>query len=296
MNDMDRSQYAAYGLRSWVLQRCAFRYEVILTLFNNRHDFFAALARDAGTNCDVRILTYPAPAFFNISIANNLGLAASRGKYVFFCNSDVIHASGYLAQAAAELERLNLHYACGARMNLSSAFTRDAIRGAASYTWHDGFDALVGLEWGRAEMHFWGNGSPWMLRRDTALAIGGFDPEIVCYEERNVEDRAMHYLHRLGLQGSGYAFTSIYGYHLHHPRSELYQIGAESRRRVVDVRNRLQAASGESRYEMVASGLDDCEGMLRRLYAMPPPPVVPRPSAVAGIWKRIQSAAHALFR
>jgi len=294
MNDMDSSQFAAYGLRSWVLQRCSFDYEIILTLFNDKRGFFNAIAQDALPNCTVKIVTCPRPAFFNISIANNLGLVESTGKYVFFCNADVVHSSFYLEETVSELQRLGLHYACGARMNLSKAFTQAEIREPSAYNREQNFDYLVGREWGRPEMHFWGNGSPWMLNRETAWAIGGFDPELVCYEERNLEDRAMHYLQRKNLQRSGYAFTSIYGYHLYHPRGDLYDIGAESKRRVVDVRARLFASHDET-HETVASALNDREAMLRLLYSMQPPPPVRKPSGLARLRRRIQNAAHALL-
>src|ERR1035438_8725705 len=105
LNDMNRSDLAAYGYRSWILQDIGEPFEVILNLFNLREDYFRKLSAGAHPHCVPIINTFKPPQFFNVSAANNIGLHYASGKYVVFANSDMIHSSGYLRLAIEEMSR-----------------------------------------------------------------------------------------------------------------------------------------------------------------------------------------------
>jgi glycosyltransferase involved in cell wall biosynthesis len=292
LNDMNRTTEASYGFRSWMLQNCDFDFEVVCTLFNNRKGFYEELEKGKSIHCRVIYDVHAPPKFFNISIANNLGLIASQGEYVFFCNSDIIYPSTYLQRAIAELDRRKICYACGARMNLREEFMRRVVKNPSQYTLDNNYDRdLVGLEWGSPAMFFWGNGSPWMVRRDVALAIGGFAPELVCYEERDFEDRVMHYLQKERLQDVGFAFTFLYGYHIWHPRGELYDIGAASKQLIIQRRQALRSDNTVAQVSLASR-----EELLSRLYAAEPPALPKRPPVWRSLWRRFRQAASVLIK
>jgi hypothetical protein len=292
VNDMNRTREASYGFRSWMLQRCDFEYEVVCVLFNDRRAEYEKLEQGKTKNASVVYDVHKPPKFFNISIANDLGLLAAQGEYIFFCNSDVIHPSDYLQRAVAEIEKRKLGYLTGARVNLREDFMRSVIKEPMTYSADRAYDAdLVGLEWGTGAMTLWGSGTPWIVRREVALAVGGFDPDIVCYEERDFEDRVMHYLQKQGLQDVGFSFTSLYSYHIWHPRGELYDIGAESKRLIVRRREELRANKRAAHVQLLSR-----EALLGKLYAAEPPPAPARPSVWRVLNSRIRQAASILVK
>ena len=74
LNDMDRTFFAGYGFRSWLLQDMDESYEVIINLFNDQKSYFDNLTAGANPNANIKICVYDRPAYFNISAANNLGI------------------------------------------------------------------------------------------------------------------------------------------------------------------------------------------------------------------------------
>jgi hypothetical protein len=226
MTDMDRTSFALHGFCSWLLQDIDELYEVIVCLFNDQSPRFTQLSEVGNKLCQKQIRTLKRPAFFNISAANNLGLYYARGKWVFFANSDVIYPSDYLRKVVGELRARSLYYVMGSRINLSQKIT-DGLKSPYLHTAIGDYDYLRNVE-STPESKFWGFGSPWIIETKTAFAIGGYDPRILCYEDRDLSDRAVCYLRQQNRQTLPYAMLELFGYHLCHPPSDLYGIGSTS--------------------------------------------------------------------
>ena len=268
LNDMDRSQYAAYGFRSWLLQDLTEEYEVILNLFNDKKAHFEALAEGANPFCRVRIISHEPPRFFNISAANNLGLHYARGKYVLFANSDIVHQGSYLRSVMTELERRALSYVMGTRVNLNALQTSRLLN-PLGYTRTNAFTDLIGMEHepGRTLVGYL---SPWTALRAAAIDIGGFDSAVTCHEDADFNARMAHYLCRTGRQGFLYAITDLYGYHLDHPPSELYDASARSKALLEPRRARL-AKDQDSTADVVPTDLQSLPALLHEMYNTPLP-------------------------
>jgi Glycosyl transferase family 2 len=288
LNDMQRTHEAAYGFRSWILQDMDEPYEVVLNLFNDKESLFENLMQGGNPNCQCRIQSYPPPAFFNISAANNLGLARSTGQYVLFANSDIIYPQSYLRTLTGELARRDLCYLLGSRVDLSEEET-GTLRPASVLT---SFDFLNDERKGRRPGIL---GSPWTIRRDVAMQVGGFDSRILCHEDMEFNDRVIHFLRRKGLQAFIYTAADLSGYHLHHRGSELYWISKQSKAILVPRRQRLQAAP-DSEEDVVDSPLGDPATLLEAVYTTPVPPVPPRTKRlVAGLGRRTLGAVRFLL-
>jgi hypothetical protein len=257
LNDMERTREAAYGFRSWMLQDTARSYEVVLNLFNEHASLFESISAGRRPACSVRILTYKPPRFFNISAANNLGLAAAKGSYVLFANSDIIYPSWFLRLFMDEILRRDLCYVLAARRNLSLEVTA-ALPPAGDLASVDDLATSAGQTQG-------GYGSPWTVRRDVALAIGGFDARILCHEDAEFNDRAIHYLRRKELQTFIPAATDLCGYHLHHSASELYSVSRQAKAIIEPRRERLFREPGSSE-DIVGTCFNDREQLLKDLY------------------------------
>lgn len=261
LNDMDRTREATYGYRSWLLQDISQPYEVVLNLFNDQRPLFEALAKDGNLRCTIKTNVFPPPKFFNISAANNIGLHFATGKYVIFANSDIIYPSHYLRLLVEELDRRQICYAIGAaRVNLSAAQTR-ALAEPVQYTSHGNFDFLVGCENlpGRVLLH---GLAPWVVLGQVARQIGGYDPLVLCHEDSEFNDRVMHYLRRTGQQQCLYAIHDLYGYHLHHPGSELYHLSALAKA-VLEPRRLRLLENPNSTEDIVPTNLDSLEALLQ---------------------------------
>jgi hypothetical protein len=274
LNDMNRTQEAAYGFRSWVLLDVEEPYEVVLNLFNDRMSVFEALAAGQNPKCRCRIRSYRPPQFFNIAAANNIGLAQADGQYVLFANSDIIYPNNYLRVLVGELTRRDLCYVLGARVNLTQDETA-SLRAPLDLT---NFDFLNSSK-GQVAVGF---GSPWTIRRDVALQIGGFDSKVLCHEDSEFNDRVIHFLRRKGLQAFIYAASDMVGYHLHHAASELYSLSELSRAILEPRRERLQHQP-ESSEDVVSTRLADLEQLLRDLYDTPVPTAGLRSQRLTGM-------------
>ena len=294
LNDMDRSADAAHGFRSWMLQETDRPYEVILNLLNDRESMFRGLAEGCSPMCRPIINVYPRPAFFNIAAVNNLGLHVSSGEYVFFCNSDIIYPSSFLRTVVSELSRRVIGYALGARVNLTARQTQ-ALRRPVSYTSSSKYDGLVGFENIPGRMLSIGC-SPWMVRRDVASAIGGFDPRVCCHEDSEFNDRVIHYLRRKGLQQFIFAVSSLFGYHLDHPASELYWLSTQSKA-ILEPRRQRLLADPESEEDVLPTRLDSLDALLADLRLTAPPPPSPMQWQLPRTaYRRLRGAVRALIQ
>ena len=263
LNDMDRTHEAAYGYRSWMLQDIDGPYEVILNLCNDRRPYFDDLGADANPNCQKIINELQRPDFFNISAANNIGLHFARGEYVLFANSDIIYPAKYLRTLTSSLTRHRILYALGARVNLLEQQTR-ALAAPERYSAGSNFDSLVGLEHAPGRRIVLGC-SPWIVAREVAFAIGGFDASILCHEDSEFNDRVMHYLQRTGQQSCLPVLIDVYGYHLDHPPSELYDASAKSKEILESRRLRL-TADPASEEDTLRTQLFSIDALLRDLH------------------------------
>lgn len=259
LNDMDRSKEASYGYRSWLLQDIQQPYEVILNLFNNNSALFSALEEGCNTQCKRITNVFQAPEFFNISAANNIGLHFAKGKYVFFTNSDIIYPSNYLSTVLSELSRRGICYALGARIDLNDVQTM-ALSPANQYTNARCFDFMIGYEDLPGRSLILGL-SPWMVLRNVAESVGGFDPLILCHEDSEFNDRIMHFLRRTDKQACLYTITDLFGYHLCHQPSELYHLSNESKS-ILESRRLELRANPMSKTDILPTDLRSLEALL----------------------------------
>jgi hypothetical protein len=273
LNVMGRIELAEYGFRSWMLQKDSGPYEVVLNLFNDQQSRFEALAADRNKDCRLVIHAYPKPAYFNISAANNIGLHHASGRYVFFANADVIYHTGCARTLVDECCNRNLGYAMGARVDLTESQAA-ALKPAKEYDHNSGFDFLVGYE-NLEGMNRWTVGQGWMLRKDIALAVGGFDSRVRCGEDLDITHRAIHYLRRTGQQRCHHFLSDFWSYHVYHPTSELFDT-FDSSKEVWGPRTvRLNADPGSTE-DVVDSPLHDHEQLVQTFLNTPKPPAMGR--------------------
>lgn len=266
LNDMDRSRETAFGFRSWLLQDCDFSFEIILSLFNEEAPSFEKMRAGANPDAQVLIHTYAPPLAFNVAAANNLGLHVASGEFVIFANSDVVYPPAFLRSVIGDMKSRGLSYICGARINLTASQTA-SLMPPEHYSRERGFESLVGLENAPGRIMMLAL-SPWIVARDVAIAVGGFDPAITCHEDSEFNDRAMHYLRRTGKQLCLYSLADIYGYHLHHPPSELYS-ASQLAKAILEPRRKRLSADPESLEDIVPTSLHDRDELLADLYATP---------------------------
>lgn len=293
LNDMDRTEAALLSFRSWLLQSAHFDFRVVMNVFNDRRVDYERVASEVRQGSTAALIVeHPRPAAFNISAANNIGLHYCDGDWVFFANSDVVHTAAYLRRIMTELERRNLLYAIGGRVNLDQLQTRELLNCAAGDT-AARLEQLAGTEFLPGQ-RIWGVGSPWMIRRPIVEEIGGFDPQIVCYEDRDLTERAMHYLRRTGKQDALWVSLDVFGYHLDHPPSDLYDIGGPSRYRL-DARRAMLNADASSTADVMPCDLSDIKALERTLLQTPAaaPQILSRPRRAA-VLNRLRKAARVL--
>ncbi|MGA2585266.1 MAG: hypothetical protein ABSG31_18505 [Tepidisphaeraceae bacterium] len=235
LNVMGRVELAEYGFRSWMLQDAEEPYEVVLNLFNEDLPKFQKLSEGRNPNCKLIIKTYPKPEYFNISAANNLGIFHSTGRHVLFANSDVIYPSRIARRLVDDLERHSIAYFILTRANLTEEQSQ-ALKAPNNYRRAGDFDGLDEL----AIASIWRADNGWVVRRDVAIAIGGFDPKILVMEDVDITDRLGHYLARKNIQHGILGSVDLRGYHLYHPTSELFDTNHEARQILTARRARLQ--------------------------------------------------------
>src|SRR3954453_14150296 len=294
LNVMGRVELAECGFRSWMLQERSGPYEVVLNLFNNEQPRFEALAEGRNPECRLVIHTYDRPPFFNISAANNLGLHHATGRYVLFANADMIYPSDRARLLVQEVAERNLGFAMAARVDLREEQAK-ALKPAREHTTENNFDFLLGIE--RTEgMDVWGSGQGWILRRDVARAIGGFDPRIRCGEDVDITDRAMHYLRRTGTQSAIHFMQDLWAYHVYHPTTELFDTYAAAMEICRERRDRM-FADPNGTMDVVPTPLDSHDALRDAALNSPKPPTFARyrQNTVKKIGHRLNRAFNVLI-
>jgi hypothetical protein len=272
LNVLGLRDLATYGFRSWLLQDYDRPYEVVLNLFAPCRDMFDPLVEGKNPNAIVNVREYETPAFFNISAANNLGLHAARGKYVMFANADVIYPGQFLKRALAEMNRREIVYAVAARSNMT-AKQSDKVheKTPLQYTQADRFTELYRNEFGEGvyNMHAI---SPWMIRRDVAYAVGGFDPKILMAEDRDLDYRLVHYMRRNNLQEAIISFSNLWGYHQWHANTGLIN-AIDKAFEIMEPRAKRLNADLHSTEDQLPTQLDDLDSLKRDMANTVRPPV-----------------------
>jgi hypothetical protein len=269
ISTMGGVELALYGFRSWLLQDIDEPYEVIVNLFNDAAPRFEALREGANPHCRVFIRSHPAPAFYNISASNNLGIHFARGRYVLVVNADIIYRADLIRRSIADLDRRQVAYALASRVNLTEEQTR-SLQPPAAYTRENGFADLAKLPHEpSARWHFL---SPWIIRRDIAHAVGGWDPRVLMAEDMDISARVMHYLRRTGQQTTLYHLPEADGYHLWHTSTGLFDAYTQSKAIFGPRNDRLSADPGSTE-DVLPSDLDDGERILSDIRQTQPPPL-----------------------
>jgi hypothetical protein len=291
---MGRLELAAYGFRSWMIQDADRPYQIIMCLFNDQRELFERLTVGKNPHCQVEIHTFDRPSFFNISASNNLGLHFARGRYVTFANSDIIYPRHYIRRSAAGMIANHLYYATGTRANLTLAHTK-ALRPPETYTAEDSFDFLD-RDSDAMELEVWPGFSPWIIERELVLKLGGYDPKVLVIEDRDLEDRAMHYLRRHKMQDCIYAMINLVGYHLYHPTSELF-INYIDSRVIIDRRRAAMAADPNGADDIIENHLDSLPELIEevRRTQKPPPLKKYRQNFVKKVISRFHKAGKVLI-
>jgi hypothetical protein len=141
---------------------------------------------------------------------------------------------------------------------------------AAAYGTGD-FDHLRGLE--RSEgVYNMPAISPWMIRRDVAMAVGGFDPKVLMAEDRDLDYRLLHYLRRMKLQDAMVSFCNLYGYHQHHANTGLIN-ALDTAMPIMESRGRRLEADAQSTEDCLPTRLDDLDALVRDMMETKRPPV-----------------------
>jgi hypothetical protein len=271
LNVLGLRDLAVYGFRSWMIQGLQRPYEVILNLFAPTRELFDPLIEGKNPNCEVRIIQHPEPNYFNVSAANNYGLHVSRGRYVVFANADVIYPGNFLTRALTSLEQRDLCYAIAARVNLLPEHG-PSFKPPIEYQGEHAFDDFH--RFNRAPgVTTWSAISPWMLRRDIAFAVGGFDPQVIMAEDRDFDMRTAHYLRRTGLQHAPVSFYELRGYHLWHAPSGLFDTWPKSKA-IIEPREVRLREDPDSKEDVLPTKLADEAALLAEIKNTEKPPLL----------------------
>ena len=293
LNDMNRTEYALYGFRSWMLQDIDRPYEVVLNLFNDRRGGFDVLARGANPHCRAVINVFDPPTVFSIFRRPTISAFTSPPEPMSCWPIRMSSApSHFLRRAMDELDRREICYCTSTRINLTPEQT-DALKPADQYSQTADFDELCGTEYCPG-ISKWVGVSPWIVRRDIAAAVGGFDANVVCHEDADLDERVMHYLRRHKLQDVLYVLSDLLGYHMHHPPSELYSLSTGARDVFVPRRQRLRAAP-DSTEDVVPTPLGSLESLLAEMRQVQPPEAKHLPDSTK-LRSRVRRALRVLMK
>lgn len=224
VNCSGRSKEAYFGLKTWLNQKTEGNYEIILQLFGvSRRDVLDSLDEKSSR---LKIWEYSKPNFFNISAANNLGAKKARGALVLFANIDILYPPSFLESLLREIAFTRSRYAICNRYNMTEIETNEFYKifknnGTIDFA----FLRTCGLKIGG---HMFPS-SPWVFERRLFAEIGGFNTNVYCYEDKEVSERAAHYLARTGGQLTVHSFPGFVGYHLHHPAGDVFDTAAYSK-------------------------------------------------------------------
>jgi glycosyltransferase involved in cell wall biosynthesis len=210
-------------------------------------------------------MEYPRPRSFNISAANNIGIHYAKGNYVVIANSDIIYPPDYLETLGSELLKQNMYFTTTSRVQLSKAQTM-GLRPPIEYNSADGYKFVKAIERTSRNV-IYGIGT-WVFQRDIIRAIGGYDPKVLAFEDAECNDRVLHYLRRKNLQYCHCSLLDLYGYHVHHAPSELYDFSALSKL-ILEPRRRRMLLDPDSKEDVIDTQLDSLEILLEDLARMP---------------------------
>jgi hypothetical protein len=120
------------------------------------------------------------------------------------------------------------------------------------------------------------------------------DPCILCHEDSDFNDRIMHRLRQKGQQLCLFAATDLFGYHLNHPASVLYDASLQSKAILEPRRVRL-LSDPTSTEGLLPTKLDSIDALRQDLYATQPPLKI-KVKARSGLLKRVRRAANSIIR
>jgi len=156
-------------------------------------------------------------------------------------------------------------YADAWRVNLGPTPTK-ALAPPLSYDGTTNYDFLVERESQTPA----GGVCAWLARREVARAIGGFDPRVLCHEDKDFEARILHYLSRNGAQRIVCTLKGLRGFHLFHEASELYNLSRAAKAIVEPRRYRLLVDPASSE-DVVPTQLGSLQALLSDLAEGRPP-------------------------
>jgi hypothetical protein len=139
------------------------------------------------------------------------------------------------------------------------------------YTPADRFNDLRGFERGEGVYNMPAI-SPWMIRRDVAFAIGGFDPKILFAEDRDLDYRLLHYLRRQNIQQTMISLCNLWGYHQWHANTGLINT-MDKAFAIMEPRAKRLAADLNSVEDQLPTKLDDLEALKRDMAETERPPM-----------------------
>jgi len=129
--------------------------------------------------------------------------------------------------------------------------------------------------------------------------VGGFDSQVLCYEDSEFNDRVLHYLRRHHRQACLFTNTSLYGYHLYHGPSELYE-GSREAAAILEPRRLRLLADPASTEDVVPTNLDSLLLLQKDLFETRPPLAAASPSGLSRVWRgssrRLRAAMSVLLR
>ncbi|MCF2524814.1 glycosyltransferase family 2 protein [Bradyrhizobium sp. G127] len=152
-------------------------YEIIVVDNGSRPDEKSTV-RDACHLHDARLIELNQNLFFGE--ANNIGAEAARGDAILFLNNDVVVTPGYIGPLLHALETAHRAGAVGAELR----YPNGQLQEVGGYVRPDGWTIRHGLARSPASvlsepgLHIvdYCSAACLLLRRDTFLAAGGFDP------------------------------------------------------------------------------------------------------------------------
>lgn len=285
---MGRLELADYGFKSWMLQKTDQSYEVVLSLFNDQQPRFEQLAQGRNPNCRLIIKSYERPEFFNISVANNLGIHFSDARYVFIANADVIYPSDMADKLMRNVCARGISYAVTSRRNLSESQTK-SLKPVGEFRSPGDFDFLEA--WKDFES-IWIGTNGWIARRQPLVEIGGFDPAVLHCEDLDLSDRLMHYLQRTRMQDCMVG-VQLFGYHLYHGYSDIFEAYSAAQK-ILEPRRAALAANPQGALDQIESHLDSLPRLLEDLRQTRRPAVKNKKFTLKKFARRLNNAYGAL--
>ncbi|MBB2687856.1 UNVERIFIED_ORG: glycosyltransferase involved in cell wall biosynthesis [Rhizobium etli] len=184
------STYIERTLRS-ALRQTYTGLEIIVVNDGSTDDTAKLVEQTAMSDSRIRLLSTPNRG---VAAARNTGIEASSGRFVAFLDADDLWHSTKIEKQVNALTRLSSHWAAVYTLHYIINEDDEIIRPGSS-------DVARGYIYARhLNVKYIGNGSALLVRRDAALAIGGFDSSYAAAGLGGCEDLdfelklAAHYL------------------------------------------------------------------------------------------------------